>query len=138
MTTTSHLAASAASDTTWEGRLRTLLLVDGVGTIALGAFPLLASGPISDHVGSVAVLRAVGLLFVVVGTDMLLSRRLRGRSLARAGLLLGAVDLLWAAGTTAALPLMDTTSTGTALVLAVAATCLGMGTGKLLLARRID
>lgn len=136
MTTTSHLTAPA-SDTTAESRLRALLLVDGLGTIAVGAVPLLFAGPISDHVGSVGVLRAVGLLFVVVGADMLLSRRLRGRALAKAGLLLAAVDLLWAAATTATLPLMSATGTGTALVLAVVAICLVMGPAKIALARRV-
>ena len=137
MTTTSHLAAAAAPSTTSESRLRTLLLVDGIGTIAVGGVPLLLAGPISDHVGSVGVLRAVGLLFVVVGADMLLSRRLRGRPLAKAALLLAAVDLLWAAGTTATLPLMNATGTGTALVLAVVAICLVMGPAKIVLSRRI-
>jgi hypothetical protein len=83
------------------------------------------------------VLRGIGVLFLVIGADMLLARRLRGRRLAAAATALGVVDLAWAAGTTAALPALDTTGTSTAVVLAVAATCVGMGTAKLLLARRL-
>jgi hypothetical protein len=68
---------------------------------------------------------------------MLLTRRLSGRRLADAATALGALDLVWAAGTTAALPVLSTTATGTALVLAVAAVCVGMGATKLLLARQL-
>lgn len=117
--------------------LRTLLLVDGVGTAAVGAAALLLAMPLAEQVGTPAALRAVGVLFLVVGADMLLARRLDGRPLAAAATALGLVDLAWAVGTTAALPALDPTGTGTALVLAVAATCLGMGTGKLRLARRL-
>ena len=135
MTTT--LDAPASGTTTAAPPLRVLLLVDGLGTAAVGAAALLLAEPLSDHVGSSGVLRGVGVLFLVIGLDMLLARRLRGRGLAGAATALGVVDLVWAAGTTAALPVLDTTATGTAVVLAVAATCVGMGTGKLLLARRL-
>lgn len=126
-----------ATSTDRVAPLRALLLVDGVGTAALGAGALLLAEPLADHVGSVGALRAVGVLFLVVAADMLLARRLSGRRLATAATALGAVDLAWAAGTTAALPALDTTSTGTAVVLAVAATCLVLGTAKLALARRL-
>jgi L-serine deaminase len=46
------------------------------------------------------------------------------------------LDLVWAALCTSALAVLDTTALGTALVLAVVATCLGMGTATLALARR--
>lgn len=116
--------------------LRALLAVDGVGTAAVGAAALLLAEPLADHVASPGVLRGIGVLFVLIAGDMLLARRLRGRRLVAAAAALGAVDLAWAAGTTAALPFLYTTATGTAVVLAVAATCVGMGTAKLALARR--
>ena len=135
MTTT--LTAPASTSTASPAALRTVLLVDGLGTAAVGAAALLLADPLADHVGSPDVLRGIGVLFIVIGLDMLLARRLRGRGLAAAATALGVVDLTWAAATTAALPVLDTTATGTALVLAVAATCVGMGTAKLLLARRL-
>lgn len=131
------LTAPRPTATGSPAALRALLLVDGVGTTAVGAGALLLAEPLAEHVGSPAVLRAVGVLFLLVGADMLLARRLEGRRLAAAATALGAVDLVWAAATTAALPAVDTTGTGTAVVLAVAGTCLVMGTGKLALARRL-
>ena len=135
MTTT--LTASTATGTASPDALRGLLLVDGLGAVAVGAAALLLAEPLADHVGSPGVLRGIGVLFLVIGADMLMARRLRGRRLAGAATALGAVDLAWAAGTTAALPALDTTGTGTAVVLGVAAVCVGMGTGKLLLAHRL-
>lgn len=135
MTTT--LNAPAGSSTTSPAPLRTVLLVDGVGTAAVGTAALVLAQPLADHVGSTGVLRGIGVLFVVIGLDMLLARRLQGRGLAAAATALGVVDLVWAGATTAALPVLDTTATGTAVVLAVAATCVGMGTAKLVLARRL-
>lgn len=116
--------------------LRLLLLVDGVGTAAVGVGALLLARPLAEQVGSPAALRSVGALFLVVGAEMVLARRLDGRRLAAAATAFGVVDLAWAVTTTAALPTLDATGTGTAVVLAVAATCLGMGTAKLALARR--
>lgn len=117
--------------------LRALLALDGAGTAALGVAALVLAAPLADHVGTPDVLRAVGVLFVVLGVDMLLARRLRGRSLAAAAAALALLDLGWAAGTTLALPAIETTAVGTAAVLAVAGVCVVMGTGKLLLARRL-
>jgi hypothetical protein len=117
--------------------LRILLLVDGLGTALLGVGALAAASPLSDHVGSPAALRVVGVLFLVLGADMLLTRRLSGRRLTAAVTGLAAFDLVWAAGTTAALPLLSTTATGTTLVLGVTAVCVAMGTAKLLLARQL-
>lgn len=117
--------------------LRALLAVDGVGTALVGVAALVLAEPLSEHLASTGVLRGVGVLFVVIGADMLLARRLQGRRLAVAATALGVLDLTWAAATTAALPLLDATATGTAVVLAVAATCVGMGTGKLVLVRRL-
>jgi low temperature requirement protein LtrA len=119
------------------GHVRSLLLVDGLGTALLGVGALAAASPLSDHVGSPAALRVVGVLFLVLGADMLLTRRLSGRRLTAAVTGLAALDLVWAAGTTAALPLLSTTATGTTLVLGVAAVCVGMGSAKLLLARQL-
>jgi uncharacterized membrane protein YhaH (DUF805 family) len=121
---------------TSTGPLRALLLVDGVGTAAVGAGALLLAEPLADHVGTPGALRAVGVLFLFVAADMLLARRLHGRRLAAAAGALAGVDLAWAVTTTAALPALDTTGAGTAMVLAVAATCVVMGTGKLALVRR--
>lgn len=141
MTTTT--APSTAAPTTAadpavaEARLRTVLLVDGAGTTALGVAALLAAAPLSELVASPNWLRAVGVLLVVVGLDMLLAARLRGRRLALAGTVLAEIDFVWAAGTTLALVLLGASAAGAALVLGVAAVTVGMGTAKLVLARRL-
>lgn len=127
----------AARDTATEGRLRTVLLVDGVGTACVGLTALLAAVPLGDLVATPGWLRAIGVLFVVVGLDMLIARRLRERRLALAATVLGEVDLAWAAGTTVALVALGAAPAGTAIVLGVAATCVLMGTAKLVLARRL-
>ena len=114
--------------------LRALLLVDGAGTAALGAAALVAAEPLSDHVGSPGVLRAVGVLLLVVGADMLVTRRLSGRRLRQATVALGVADLGFAAACAASLP--STTSTGTALVVGIVAVCVGMGAAKLALSRQ--
>lgn len=111
--------------------------LDGLLAVRQSAPHLAAAEPLSDHVGTPGVLRAIGVLFLVIGADMLLARRLQGRRLAAATVALGAADLAFAAACTAALAPVETTPAGTALVLAVAAICVGMGVAKLLLARRL-
>jgi hypothetical protein len=123
-------AADAPAD-----RLRLLLLVDGVGTAALGSALLVAAGAVSAHVGTPVAVRLVGALFVVVGVGMLRARRLRGRRLARAGTVLGEVDLAWAVAGTAAVLAVGASGPGWALTIAVAAVCLVMGAAKLRLSR---
>ena len=131
MTTTTAHPTPAAPATDRVGLLRTVLLVDGVGTAALGAAALLAARPLSDAVATPGVLRGVGVLLLVVGVDMLLARRLPAPRLRLAARLLGAGDLVFAAALLATLPLAGATPFGTAVVLATVAVCLGMGAAKL-------
>ena len=116
--------------------LRALLLVDGVGTALLGAVALLAAEPLADEAGTPLALRAVGVLFLLVGAEMLLVRRADDLRLRAGARLLGAADLLFAAAVVGALALTDETGTGRALVLGVAAVCVGMGAAKLRLSAR--
>lgn len=136
MTTSTALHTTASSGT--ASSLRAVLLVDGYGTAAVGVVALALAVPLADHVGTPGALRAVGMFFVVAGLGMVLARRLAGHRLAAVATVYGALDLVWAALCIAALAALDTTALGTALVLAVVATCLGMGAAKLALARRLQ
>jgi hypothetical protein len=130
------LSAPAAPGTAARSlpRLRLLLRVDGVGTAALGVAALVAARPLAELVASPAVLRGVGVLFLVVGADMLLSSRLSDRRLPAAARLLGAADLGFAAVAVAAVVAGAASGAGVALALAVAAVCVLMGAAKLRLA----
>jgi hypothetical protein len=136
---TTPIATAALTSGSPTSALRTVLLVDGAGTAALGVAAVLAATPLAAHLGTPGVLRGAGVLLVVVGVDMLLARRLRGRALQRAARALGAADLLFAAAVVTALAGPGgTTTLGTALAVGVVTTCVGMGSAKLALARRIS
>jgi hypothetical protein len=128
---------TASRPATAADRLCAVLLVDGVGTVALGAAALAAAGPLSDVVGTPGLLRAVGVLLVLVGADMLLTRRLTGRALSRAAAALGVADMLFALTVTGAVLVLGASAAGTAVVLGVAAVCVAMGTAKLVLSRGV-
>lgn len=116
--------------------LRALLLVDGAGTALLGVVALLAAEPLADEVGSPLALRVAGVLFLLVGAEMLLVRRAEDQRLRSGARLLGAADLLFAVVAMTALAVMDESATGLALVLTVAAVCVGTGAAKVLLSGR--
>lgn len=109
MTETLIRPAAVRPDAGW---LRAVLLVDGLGTAAVGVAALALAEPLAEHLASTGALQAVGVFFVVGG-------------------------LVWAAVCVTGLALLDTTALGTGIVLAVVATCLSMGTAKLALARRL-
>jgi hypothetical protein len=134
-TVTAPSTAPATARSTAAARLRALLLVDGAGTTALGAATLVAADPLADLVGTPTALRVVGALFVLLGAEMLLARRLSGRRLGTAALVLGEADLAFAAVSVGAVLVLGASAGGTALVLAVVAVCVGMGVVKLRLAR---
>ena len=116
--------------------LRALLLLDGVGTVLLGAVALLVAEPLSDELGTPLALRVVGVLFLLVGTDMLLVRRSTGARLRAGARVLGGLDLAFAAVAVGALAVADATALGSVLAVAVAVVCLAMGTAKIGLAGR--
>ena len=92
--------------------------------------------PLADELpGSTTVLRALGVLLVVVGVDLALASRLRGRRLALAGTVAGELALGWALVSTVVVLAAGAGAAVTAAALAVAAVSAAFGVVQLRLAR---
>ena len=135
MTTTAPLPAAP---TRTADRLRAVLLEDAAVTAAVGAGVVVAAAPLADELpGSTTVLRVLGVLLVVVGVDVALMARARGRRLATVGTVVGELALAWAVVSTAVALLAGAGGAVLVAVLVVAAGTLPFGVTELRLAGRL-
>jgi hypothetical protein len=132
------MTTAATTTTTAEGRLRTVLLEDGIVTAGVGIATVLAAGPLADELpGNTLLFRLLGAVFVLAGIDVALTSRWTGRRLRLAGTVVGELALLVAVACAVAVAVATPAAAVTVGVLAVAAVSAVFGFVELRLARQL-
>jgi predicted membrane-bound spermidine synthase len=133
------MTTAATTTTTAEGRLRTVLLEDGIVTAGVGIATVLAAGPLADELpGNTLLFRLLGAVFVLAGIDVALTSRWTGRRLRLAGTVVGELALAVAVGGTALVTFTTPSAPVAAAVVAVAAVSAVFGVVELRLARQLE
>lgn len=137
-TITSPLTTTTATDRTGAGRLRTVLTVNAVTSLASGIAGLVATDRLVDWLGlqSAGWTRLVSAGLVVFAIDVALGARSQHR-LALTALLTSAADLAWVAATVVVLATVDLTGWGRAVAVGMGLVVLDFALLQLWFRRRL-